>query len=159
MILADDFREYLECKYGESEIEFVMQDYPGHVELSYMTTDRTNGTYQEANAIIAEALEVSSEDIDDYLKNKGWTWHECGDGKIMRIVPREINQVFTHTGGIGIEKDKAALKESIARITENKRMVLDKFHVDRVFVDGKEAITERHKENKKVKKELFSQIL
>ena len=37
------------------------------------------------------------------LKN-GYTWHEVQDLRTMILVPREINGMFGHTGGVGLIK-------------------------------------------------------
>ena len=45
---------------------------------------------------------VSKKDIEEYMKKKDLTWNEFGDRKTIQIIPTEINQVFSNTGGIGI---------------------------------------------------------
>lgn len=37
-------------------------------------------------------------------KGSGFTWHHSTDGKTMQLVPREIHELFRHTGGFAIAK-------------------------------------------------------
>ena len=88
------------------------------------------------------------------MKENNLTWHECGDRHTIRAVPSEINQVFGHTGGIGLQQDLQALSES------TRRTVGDRISLQREAISGKtegleSAINSKHKQNREIKKELF----
>lgn len=40
--------------------------------------------------------------ITSFRKKNGLSWHECGDGTTMQLIPREINGYFSHTGGTAL---------------------------------------------------------
>lgn len=155
----DEFEQFLFNKYGR-HIEIL--DVPeGHVEVEHMDANRSD-TYKAACDYFLEVLgdKVSKEDLDEYMKCKDLTWHECGDRKTIRMIPTEINQFFSHTGGIGIEKDFETFitefGDVISDENEVKRgFVLDKTPMTRTTEGLEEAIKFRHKKYKQKKKELF----
>lgn len=113
LISKQEMEEFLYDKYGESRE--VISDVEGHVYVDKMSTERngSQGTYSYAEKEIADRLGVDTGDIRDFMKENDLTWHECGDRYTIRMVPVEINQVFGHTGGIGIQKDAEALVQGI----------------------------------------------
>ena len=44
-------------------------------------------------------------DVEQYMKSKGYTWHELDDGVTMQMVPSEINNSFSHSGGVSTMKN------------------------------------------------------
>jgi NAD+--asparagine ADP-ribosyltransferase len=44
---------------------------------------------------------VTIKEVENYRKINKLTWHELNDGKIMQLVPTEINKRFGHLGGVG----------------------------------------------------------
>ena len=149
----EKINEFMQQKYG-SEWENSEGTSEGHVQLEHMDTKRNGGTFSQASDIIAERLGISREDVDDYMKSNNLTWHECGDRHTVRAIPSEINQVFGHTGGIGLQQDVEALAESINRVTG------DYITLEKGFLYGKienlgEAVQGMHEKNREIKKELF----
>ena len=149
----EKINELMQRKYG-LEWENSEGTSEGHVQLEHMDTKRNGGTFSQASNIIAERLGISREDVDDYMKFNNLTWHECGDRHTVRAIPSEINQVFGHTGGIGLQQDVEALAESINRVTG------DHITLEKSFLNGKienlgEAIQGMHERNRVIKKELF----
>ena len=149
----EKINELMQRKYG-LEWENSEGTSEGHVQLEHMDTKRNGGTFSQASDIIAERLGISREDVDDYMKFNNLTWHECGDRHTVRAIPSEINQVFGHTGGIGLQQDVEALAESVNRVTG------DHITLEKGFLNGKienlgEAIQGMHERNRVIKKELF----
>lgn len=149
---CDSVNEFMEKKYGDTKRNIVNSS-AGNVYLEHMDTER-NSTFEKANQEIATRLGISKTDVAEYMKEKNLTWHECGDRHTIRAVPSEINQVFGHTGGIGLQQDLQALSES------TRRTVGDRISLQREAISGKtegleSAINSKHKQNREIKKELF----
>lgn len=151
---SDSVNEFMEKKYGNT-MKNITNSSAGNIYLEHMDTERNgNGTFEKANQEIATRLGISTTDVAEYMKEKNLTWHECGDRHTIRAVPSEINQVFGHTGGIGLQQDLQALAES------TRRTVGDRISLQREAilgtVDGLEsAINSKHRQNRAIKKELF----
>ena len=62
---ADDLSEFLREKYGEDMGKEISAGYEGHVELENMGTSRSGaeGTFSQANEIVAEAMGIEAKDI------------------------------------------------------------------------------------------------
>ena len=138
---VDDFNAFLGEKYGDNAVLIGAehQDHPGHVHVDRMGIDR-NDTYSQAVGQIRDALGVPERDIYDYMKSRNLTWHECGDRKTIRAIPTEINQVFTHTGGIGVEKDVRALQEHIREVTDGRKLDLQRTNPEGTSTNATQAI-------------------
>lgn len=104
----EKMNDYLIEKYGKDCKKSAVNDAFGHVEVERISSDRKT-TQAEATSIISEKTGVDISEIKAYMKTNGITWHECGDGKTVRAVPREINSTFSHTGGVGLDKDLHAV--------------------------------------------------
>lgn len=52
---------------------------------------------------------VTVNEIQKRMREGELTWHECGDRKTMIAIPTRINAVFTHMGGIGVERSYRAV--------------------------------------------------
>ena len=154
-----DFEEFLFDKYGE---HISVQDVPdGHFNIEHMESDRKN-TYNVANGhcIDVMGVDISQKDIEEYMKQKDLTWHECGNRQTIRMVPTEINQVFAHTGGIGIEKDFETLQNELRDIALDDEGNVHKFSLKKESPVGdtenlENAIKDRHEKNIQRKKEMF----
>jgi len=151
---CDSVNEFMEKKYGNT-MKNITNSSAGNIYLEHMDTERNgNGTFAKANQEIATRLGISTTDVAEYMKEKNLTWHECGDRHTIRAVPSEINQVFGHTGGIGLQQDLQALAES------TRRTVGDGISLQREAilgtVDGLEsAINTKYKQNRTIKKQIF----
>ena len=155
----DDFNSFLADKYGESADHRAVGTHEGHVYLEHMDTQRGgDGTFKQANEMIADSLGVSTRDVQDYMKARNLTWHEVGDRHTVRAVPSEINQVFGHTGGIGIQKDIEALSSNVQEAVDHSPISLqrtsDVVHLSNSG-DMEKSIEQAHELNQSTKKNMF----
>ena len=66
------------------------------------------GNFEKADQALAEywtktkynGKTWSARDIETYRKNNNLTWHEMSNMESMQLVPYEVNQTFTHYGGV-----------------------------------------------------------
>ena len=42
----------------------------------------------------------TSDDVKQWRKDNGYSWHECADMKTMNLVPHDIHGYFIHSGGV-----------------------------------------------------------
>ena len=153
------FNSFLTEKYGEVADYRATGEHEGHVYLEHMDTQRDgDGTFKRANEIIADSLGVSTRDVQDYMKARNLTWHEVGDRHTVRAVPSEINQVFGHTGGIGIQKDIEALSSNVQEAVDHSPISLqrtsDVVHLSNSG-DIEKSIEQAHELNQSTKKNMF----
>lgn len=158
VIAASDFKDFYFGRYGK-DIE-VYNDVQGHVKVDRMETvrDGKEGTFVTAAKLIAEQLGpgVSEQDVNSYMKARNLTWHEVGDRRTIRIVPTEINQVFAHTGGIGIQKDMDAFSTRFESIVGRDFRLFRSPSTVSVVVDSskiKSIVRQIREENRKTKQE------
>ena len=77
------------------------------VDIPRMTGNRTRN-FEQADQALAEGWTHkkwegkiwTSNDVEVYRRNNGLTWHEMSNMKSMQLVPSEVNQTFTHCGGV-----------------------------------------------------------
>lgn len=153
---ADNLSEFLREKYGEDMGKEISAGYEGHVELENMGTSRSGaeGTFSQANEIVAEAMGIEAKDIADYMDSRGLTWHECGDRHTVRAVPSEINQAFGHTGGIGLQQDIEALAYNVGETVGGNDMSLVRESPTGTTEGLQDAIESAHSGNRERKQEL-----
>ena len=91
-----------------------------HVELPYMPTERLgdSGSYALAMQELSRKLDMSVEEIEQYMVEHDLLVHECADRKTVRIIPKEINQAFLHTGGVGMQKTADYLANRLQNLSE-----------------------------------------
>lgn len=80
------------------------------VKISLMTNKRLGpgGNFEQANEALAEYWTKikydnrtwTARDIENYRVDNGLTWHEMSNMESMQLVPSEVNQTFTHYGGV-----------------------------------------------------------
>jgi len=75
------------------------------VEIDDFSTDRTKNFFQ-ANENTAENRGCSPDDVEDWMKENGYTWHERSDCKTMDKVPSKVHNCISHSGGISKEKSR-----------------------------------------------------
>lgn len=82
------------------------------VEIPNMTNDRNglNGNFKQADIEAAKIRGCTPREVSDWREAHGYTWHECNDMKTCQKIPKEINAVFGHLGGVG--EYNCSLKES-----------------------------------------------
>lgn len=98
-------------KYGIEGIEF-RDGYPvfddvarGTVEIDDFTDDRSSN-FDQANEKMAEQKGCSPEEVENWMKENNYTWHECQDCKTMQKVPNEIHANVPHEGGVSVYKSE-----------------------------------------------------
>lgn len=98
-------------KYGIDGIEF-RDGYPvfdevarGTVEIDDFTDDRISN-FAQANEKMAEQRGCTPEEVETWMEENNYTWHECQDCKTMQKVPNEIHANVPHEGGVSVYKSK-----------------------------------------------------
>ena len=84
------------------------QSAKAQVDIPTMTNNRTKN-FKQADEALAKIFTTkkykgkkwSARDVEKYRKKQHLTWHEENNMKSMQLVPRQINQFFTHLGGVG----------------------------------------------------------
>lgn len=104
------WEEILE-KFGIDGIEF-RDGYPvfdevarGTVEIEDFTDDR-DANFSQANEKMAEQKGCTPEEVEKWMKENNYTWHECPDCKTMQKVPNEVHANVPHKGGISVYKSE-----------------------------------------------------
>lgn len=77
------------------------------VKIPNMTNSRSKN-FSQANKALAEywtkikydGKTWVARDIETYCKSNNLTWHEMSNMESMQLVPSEVNQTFTHYGGV-----------------------------------------------------------
>ncbi len=77
------------------------------VKIPNMTNNRVSN-FEQADAKLADYWKTikykgqdwNPRDVRNYRKNNGLTWHEMSNMDSMQLVPAEVNQQFTHFGGV-----------------------------------------------------------
>lgn len=83
-------------KNGEPDFSEISE---GNIEIEHFTENRTDN-FDLADIKMAEQKGCSPEEIRDWRKSNGYTWHECKDMRTMQLVPSEIHNNISHSGGI-----------------------------------------------------------
>lgn len=105
-------------KYESAEPDF-SKCCEAEVKIDKMTQNRENyidengeyqlGNFAQADAKCAEQWNAASRDgkdnwtaadVRDWRREKKHSWHECCDTSTMQLVPRDIHEVFKHSGGV-----------------------------------------------------------
>lgn len=79
------------------------------------------GNFDQADILTAENWSSqnkdgkawTAEDVADYRRENGLTWHECNDGETMMLVPEAINSDFGHLGGVGEVKRRNEIVDQV----------------------------------------------
>ncbi len=77
------------------------------VKISKMTNDRYSN-FEQADTVLAEywsrikynGSSWTAREVSIYRNNNNLTWHEMSNMETMQLVPREVNQRFSHSGGV-----------------------------------------------------------
>lgn len=85
----------------------------GAITVDEFSSERQGegGTYTLAASKAAEQLNITSSEVEKMMKERGLTWHECGDRKTILPIPSEINAAYKHSGGISIDKNINAFSD------------------------------------------------
>ncbi|MCM3359019.1 HNH endonuclease [Psychrobacillus sp. MER TA 171] len=87
----------------------------GEIKLENMTNDRKSN-FSTADEELAKNWSTpdkkwTAEDVADWREDNKYTWHELNDLETIQLVPRKINSVFGHLGGVGEYNIKVKLGE------------------------------------------------
>lgn len=78
----------------------------GTVEIEDFSDSRSDN-FDKADIALAEQRGCSPEEVAEWRKENGYTWHECKDMKTMQKVPCEVHNNIPHSGGISEAKKGA----------------------------------------------------
>ena len=101
-------------KEGQTSIEYknAIPDFSaiskGTVEIDSMTDKREglNGNFNQASEALALKRGCTPREVRDWMRENGYTWHECNDLKTCQKIPGIVNKTFSHCGGVGEYKAK-----------------------------------------------------
>ena len=90
-------------KEGEPDFSEISK---GTVEIDDFSEDR-DSNFAQADEKLAEKKGGTPEEVREWRKENGYTWHECKDCKTMQEVPTEVHGNVPHSGGISeIKKEQ-----------------------------------------------------
>lgn len=75
----------------------------GNVEIDNFTDDRSSN-FDQADEKLAEKRGCLPEDVEQWRKEHGYTWHEMEDMRTMQKVPSIVHGTVPHEGGIAAYK-------------------------------------------------------
>jgi len=71
----------------------------------HQITESDLGNYKQADIELARRLNVSPQEVRQYRKDNGMTWHECRDGVTVQMVPTKLHDSVKHYGGVSLMKE------------------------------------------------------
>ncbi|MDR1531374.1 MAG: HNH endonuclease [Clostridiales bacterium] len=89
---------------GEADFSEISR---GTVEIDDFTDDRQKN-FAQADIKLAGQRGRAPEEVREWRKENGYTWHECKDMRTVQLVPAEVHNNVPHTGGIAEIKRKEA---------------------------------------------------
>lgn len=101
-ILDGNGIEEIPFKDGEPDFSDVSK---GDVHIDDFTDNRSDN-FDQADQKLAEQRGCSPEEVRDWRKENGYTWHECGDQGTMQKVPTEVHGNVPHSGGVSAYKNE-----------------------------------------------------
>ena len=104
----DAVPDFSNCAEESVEIDMTVNRYNNHGNFEKASTACANKWNSEG---YQGKTDWTPRDVDNYRAEHNMTWHECPDRKTCQMVPREIHDFFTHTGGV------FECKKNIARDT------------------------------------------
>lgn len=118
-------------KYGQTYVAYDRTGEPNFtpyadasVRISDMSTDRQRNFSSAGRELLktdwAKERKITTlSELDSYKTKHNLTWHECGDGVTMQLVPTEVNAKFGHSGGVAeygaMEKNLSISKDGLLR--------------------------------------------
>ena len=75
----------------------------GTVTIEGFSSNRDDN-FDKADIELAKQRRCSPEEVKQWRKENGYTWHECKDMATMQKVPSEIHNNITHRGGVSNSK-------------------------------------------------------
>lgn len=86
---------------GDMDLEEVSK---GTVEIDEITESRSDN-FDNADIALADKRGCTPEEVAQWRKENGYTWHERADGKTMQKVPSLIHGNISHSGGVAVAKN------------------------------------------------------
>ena len=105
-ILLEEGIDGITFKDGEPDFSEVSK---GTVEIGDFTDSRPSN-FAQADIELAKQRGCTPEEIKEWRKENGYTWHECNDMKTMQLVPHKIHANVPHSGGISEYKKTMEIK-------------------------------------------------
>lgn len=101
----------------------------GEVEIPSMSPDRYTkmGNFEQADAALAQQRGggCTARDVANWRRSNDYTWHELNDMKTCQKVPRSINKVYGHLGGVSECKHREDMMNEIIGKYTNKGGIFD----------------------------------
>lgn len=94
-------------KHGIDELPF-RDGYPDFSEISRGEvkiddfSDARDANFAQADEKMAERLGCTPDEVGQWRRGNGYTWHECPDCQTLQKVPHEIHANIPHEGGISV---------------------------------------------------------
>lgn len=97
--------ENIPFKDGEPDFSAVSK---GAVEIDDFSSNRygKDGNFDQAADKLAEQRGCTKEEVKEWIKENGYTWHERSDCKTMEKVPTDVHGNVSHSGGVSEAKAK-----------------------------------------------------
>ena len=104
-ILEEKKIEGISFKDGEPDFSAVSK---GTVEIKSFCDERygIGGNFDQANQELAQQKGWTKQEVQSWMRENNYTWHERSDCKTMDAVPREIHNNIAHSGGISLIKNQ-----------------------------------------------------
>lgn len=75
----------------------------GDVEIDDFSSDRSKN-FAKADIALAKERGCTPEEVAQWRKENGYTWHECSDMRTMQKVPSKVHNNIPHAGGVSRAK-------------------------------------------------------
>lgn len=99
---------------GEPDFSPFIDKRIGAVEVAPFSPDR-DANFRVANGRKARELGCESAAIKTEMRERGLTWHECGNRKTLLAVPTYVHAAFPHGGGIAVQNSISAISANLSR--------------------------------------------
>ena len=99
-ILKENDIDHIQFKDGEPDFSEISK---GTVEIEPFSDARTDN-FDKADVELANQKGCTPEEVAQWRKENGHTWHECKDMKTLQKVPSEVHNNVPHSGGISEAK-------------------------------------------------------
>lgn len=90
----------IDFKEGDPDFKEISK---GTVQIEGFSTSRSDN-FDKADIALAKQHNCSSEEVSQWRKDNGYTWHECKDMRTMQKVPHIVHNNVAHAGGIAEAK-------------------------------------------------------
>ena len=102
-ILEENKIDSISFKEGEPDFSVISK---GTVEIESFSDVRygVGGNFDQANHQLADYKGCTKQEVQNWMKENNYTWHERSDCRTMDKVPREIHNNINHSGGISVIK-------------------------------------------------------